>query len=228
MEETFHQKKSLNNGEEFILEVKNLKKSYGKNQILNGISFKAKKGEIFSIFGPSGAGKSTLAKIIAGLEPFDSGEVLFKGIDVSTHMKKNKKNFRRSLQIIFQDSTSVFNPRMNIKDVLFEPLKIHKIKNNRLVYHLLNKYGLSDSILNLSPYILSGGQRQRIALIRSLVLEPEFIILDEVFRGLDDQVKAQLINFLIKLKNESKITILLISHEKKIVEYLADTVYHLN
>ncbi len=228
MGETFHQKKSLNNSEEFILEVKNLKKSYGKNQIFNGISFKIKKGEIFSIFGPSGVGKSTLAKIIAGLEPFDSGKVLFKGIDISIHVKKNKKNFRRSLQIIFQDSTSVFNPRMSIKDVLFEPLKIHKIKNKRLVYQLLNKYGLSDSILNLSPYTLSGGQRQRIALIRSLVLEPEFIILDEVFRGLDDQVKAQLINFLIKLKNESNITILLISHEKKIVEYLADTVYYLN
>ncbi len=210
-----------------VLKVDSIEKHYGKFQVLKNISFDVKEGEVFSIFGESGIGKSTLAKIVAGLEKPNRGNVFFWDRNLREWLKISPKNFRRRVQIVFQDSTSIFNPRMNVEDVLLEPFIIQGIKDRDSMLDYLNKYGLDETILNLSPYRLSGGQRQRIAIVRSLILEPEFLILDEVFKGLDFQVKAQLINFLIELRDSCKITILLISHEKKIIEYLSDRVYYL-
>ncbi len=212
----------------YILKVKNLQKNFNKKVVLKNISFEVKKGFVFSIVGPSGSGKSTLSKIILGLEKPDTGEILYKGTPIKTLLRKNKKKFRKEVQIVLQNSASSFNPRHKIKNILKEPFIFHKIKySEEKIIEILKQVGLDESFLNRYPDEMSGGQRQRIAIARVLVLKPDLLILDEILRGLDISLQGQVIDLILKLKEEYGFTLIFISHNKKIVEFISDEIFEI-
>lgn len=219
-----------------ILEIENLFVEYtNKKSVLsspeiihavNGLSLKIKEGEIFSIAGESGCGKSTLAKSIMKLLSPTSGKIIFNAQDIT---KENKlKNFRKSIQMIFQNPYASLNPKMKIYDILKEPLEINtkltKSEIDKKIKKLIAEIGLDENCLNSYPHEFSGGQRQRIAIARALILNPNFIIADEPVSALDVSIQAQIINLLKDLKEKNKLTILFISHDISIIKFLSDRV----
>ena len=221
-----------------ILSVKDLYVEYtsdkgilGKMQIVhavNGVSLDIKKGEILAIAGESGCGKSTLAKAIIQLEPAKSGEIIFEGQNTLKFGRKELKNFRKHVQMVFQNPYSSLNPKMKIIDTLKEPLQINtKLSNaeiEKVVEEKIELVGLDKSCLCLYPHEFSGGQRQRIAIARALVLNPEFILADEPVSALDVSIQAQIINLIKELKEKFNLTFLLITHDMSVIKYLADRV----
>lgn len=195
---------------------------------VNNLSLEIKKGEILAVAGESGCGKSTLAKAIILLEAAGNGEIIFDGHNV-LNMDKNKlKNFRKKVQMIFQNPYASLNPKMKIIDTLKEPLKINTEYSDseieERVKNIACKVGLDEECLNLYPHEFSGGQRQRIAIARALVLKPEFILADEPVSALDVSIQAQIINLLKELKNDFELTFLFISHDLSVIKYLSDRV----
>ncbi|UJF17894.1 ATP-binding cassette domain-containing protein [Vibrio sp. SS-MA-C1-2] len=220
---------SLNN----ILEVNHLSKQFllpGKRVLnaVNNVSFSVKAGETLAIVGESGCGKSTLGRLLLRLHEPSSGEVFFKGQSLIELDKKEMRNARKDMQMIFQDPFASLNPRMTIRDTLSEPLKIHhKLKGDELedeVLELLNLVGLNPSYANRYPQEFSGGQRQRIAIARALATKAELIIGDEPLSALDVSVQAQIINLLNELKAKFGLTLVLISHDLSVIEHMADRV----
>ena len=195
---------------------------------VNGVNLDVNQGEILAIAGESGCGKSTLARALMKLEPIKSGKVLFSGKDISDFTKEELKNFRQKVQMVFQNPFSSLNPKMTILQILSEPLEINtrlnKTEIKQIVLDKIRQVGLSEDILDLYPHEFSGGQRQRIAIARALVMDPEFIIADEPVSALDVSIQAQIINLLKKLKDEFNLTIILITHDMRVIEYLADRV----
>ncbi len=213
---------------ESIIEVINLSKKYEDKIILKDVNFKVKTGEIFSIVGPSGKGKSTLAKILLGLEKLDTGDILFKGVKVSEWMKHNMKAFRKKIQIVLQNSSSSFNPKYNVEFIMKEPYIIHKLPYKRgKVVEALEAVGLTEDFLKRYPYEMSGGQRQRISIARALILMPELIVMDEVLRGLDVILQAQIIELILRLKKTYGFTLIFISHNMDIIKFISDNIYYL-
>ena len=197
-----------------------------KKQVIhavNGVSLEIKKGEILALAGESGCGKSTLAKTILKLEPIKSGCIIFDSCKAN-----DIKTFREFAQMIFQNPYSSLNPKMKIAEILSEPLEINtnydKTKILNIVKDKIKLVGLDESVLELYPHEFSGGQRQRIAIARALMLEPELIIADEPVSALDVSIQAQVINLLKDLKEKYNLTILLITHDMSVIEYLADSV----
>lgn len=221
-----------------IIEVINLKKYFAikKNFIgiqrwlkaVDGISFSVKKGSVFAIVGESGSGKSTVARLLLRLITPSSGKILFKGKDIQSFKGNSLKDFRKSIQIVFQDPFASLNPRMTVYDSISEPLKIHKIvykseiKNK--VVEILNKVGLQVDILNRYPHEFSGGQRQRICIARALAVSPEIIVADEPLSALDVSIQAQILNILQELQKNSGISFVFISHDLRVVQYFSDEV----
>lgn len=192
------------------------------------VDFSVDENKIFALVGESGCGKSTVARLVLGLIPPTSGEVLFQGMNVFGLNSDAMKSFRRSVQIIFQDPFASLNPRKNIMDTVSEPLKIHKIVGkDRLkdkVTELLNKVGLGYDLINRYPHELSGGQRQRVCIARSLAVSPKVIVADEPLSALDVSIQAQILNLLQELKREYRLSFLFISHDLKVVHYFSDTI----
>ena len=188
---------------------------------VNGVSLELKKGEIFALAGESGCGKSTLAKTIINLLPYKSGCINFNNC-----ISKDTKEFRKFVQMIFQNPYASLNPKMKIGDILKEPLEINtnyeRSKILEVVKEKINLVGLDENCLELYPHEFSGGQRQRIAIARALMLNPEFIIADEPVSALDVSIQAQIINLIKNLKEQYGITFLLITHDMRIIEHLAD------
>lgn len=221
-----------------LLEIKNLfveyksKKGFlGQTQTIhavNNLSLDIKKGEILAIAGESGCGKSTLAKAIILLENAKSGEIKFQDKNIFTMDKNELKNFRKKVQMIFQNPYSSLDPKMKIFDTLKEPLKINTEFNEneieKIIYKTIEKTGLDRECLKLYPHEFSGGQRQRIAIARALVLNPEFILADEPVSALDVSIQAQIINLLKELKEDYNLTFLFISHDLSVIKYLSDRV----
>lgn len=220
-----------------LIKVKNLTKHFpiqrgfwsrtvGHVQALNGVNFNIEEGEIIGIVGESGSGKSTLGKLILKLLEPTSGEVFYKEDNIFSIPNKEFRELRQKLQIVFQNPYSSLNPRMKIKDIVSEPIIVHKIikdknKQNERVDELLNLMGLEVSLKEKYPHELSGGQRQRVAIARSLSLNPEFLVLDEPVSALDVSVQAQILNLLIDLQRKFNLTYLFISHNLQVVSYIS-------
>lgn len=195
---------------------------------LKDVDFCWEEGKDIGVVGETGSGKSTLGKVLIGIFSLEEGSVLFNGKDIKDFEKNEKKHFRKKVQMVFQNPSSSLNPLHKVKNILKEPLIIHKIEKKRwdfLIEDVLKKVKLSKEILEAYPRQLSGGQRQRVLIARSLILDPEFLILDEPLSALDLSIQAEIINLLKELKKDLKISYLLISHDLDVVSFLCNYIY---
>lgn len=221
------------NKKEVLIEVKNLKKYFevGRNATLKAVddvSFNILKGETLGLVGESGCGKTTCGRTVMGLYGATAGEILFDGDDISKYDKKQKKEFTRRAQIIFQDPYASLNPRMTVGDIIGEGIDIHNLhkgsERQARIYELLQLVGLNKEHASRFPHEFSGGQRQRIGIARALAIEPDFIVCDEPISALDVSIQAQVVNLLIKLQNELGLTYLFIAHDLSMVKHISDRV----
>jgi oligopeptide transport system ATP-binding protein len=218
---------------ENLIEVKNLKKYFkvGKNATLKAVddvSFVIKKGETLGLVGESGCGKTTCGRTVMGLYEATAGEVLFDGVNLHGISGKEKKDFTRKAQIIFQDPYASLNPRMTVGDIVGEGIDIHNLYTGQertdRIYKILELVGLNKEHASRFPHEFSGGQRQRIGIARALAIEPEFIVCDEPISALDVSIQAQIVNLLIKLQRELGLTYLFIAHDLSMVKHISDRV----
>lgn len=216
-----------------LIQVNDLKKHfYFKGQVIKAvddISFVIYENETLGLVGESGSGKSTVGKTLLRLYNPTGGKIFFRGQDLTQVNKKQLKELRRNIQMIFQDPYSSLNPRMTTEDIIKEPLIIHKAYANKKdlknkVYELIDLVGLERHHLNRFPHEFSGGQRQRIGIARALALHPKFIVCDEPIAALDVSIQAQVINLLKDLQQKKGLTYLFISHDLSMVKYLCDRV----
>ncbi|MDD5166243.1 MAG: ATP-binding cassette domain-containing protein [Candidatus Omnitrophica bacterium] len=205
---------------DFVIERGILKREAGLVRALDGVSFRVEEFSSLGVAGESGSGKTTLAKIILKLMPPTSGEIIFDTAQVI--------NFRKDVQIIFQNPYNSLSPKMRIFDMLTEPLIIHKIAPKNLLkdkaIDLLRLVGLDESVLDRLPIEFSGGQRQRICIARALASEPKLIVLDEPISSLDLTIQAQMLDLFLELKTKLKLTYIFISHNLAVVKHIADKV----
>ncbi len=195
---------------------------------VDGVSLDIARGETLGLVGESGCGKSTLGKAILRLTEPTGGKVLFKGNDLAHLPKSAMRDQRRHLQMIFQDPYASLNPRMNVGQIIGEPIRTFGLANGKSaqgrVEELMETVGLSRRFIKRYPHEFSGGQRQRIGIARALAVDPEFIVADEPISALDVSIQAQIMNLLEKLKAENNLTFLFISHDLRAVRHLSDRV----
>lgn len=212
-----------------LLKIKNLYFSYGKKLILNNINFNLYQGETLGLIGESGSGKSTIAKSILNLNNFQKGRIFFNNIDIK---KYDQKEYRKNIQLIFQDPFSSLNSQNSIGFSIMEPMIAHNLynKDERFykVHELLENVGLQKNDFLKYPSQFSGGQRQRIVIARALALNPKIIICDESVSALDVSVQAQVLNLLNSIKDKFSFTFLFISHDLSVIRYMSDRVIILN
>jgi peptide/nickel transport system ATP-binding protein len=220
---------------ETLLELRDVTRTFALSQgvfrraatltAVAGVSLKVERGEVFALVGESGSGKTTLAKMLLGLLPPTSGEILIGGTPISA---KDRVAVSRRVQPIFQDPYSSLNPRKSVAQLIALPLVVHGVgdraERRAEVLEMLDLVGLSKRHYDAYPGQLSGGQRQRVAIARALILRPEVVICDEPTSALDVSVQAQILNLLLELKRELGLTYFFISHNLAVVEHLADRV----
>ncbi|MEQ6388017.1 ATP-binding cassette domain-containing protein [Bacillaceae bacterium S4-13-58] len=222
-----------------ILKVNDISKHYHQpkqsffdkaivTKAVHKVSFELKEGEAFGLVGESGCGKSTTGQMLLQLIKQTSGTIFYKGEDVSKFSRQQMKAWRKQVQIVFQDPFSSLNPIKTIEWILEEPLIIHRIGNKQTrkqkILDTLADVGLDESYLTHYPHELSGGQRQRIAIASAIILDPEFIVIDEGVSALDVSVQAQILNLLKSIQQKYRLTYLFISHDLNIVQYFCDRI----
>jgi oligopeptide transport system ATP-binding protein len=196
---------------------------------VDGVSFRVRKGETLGLVGESGCGKSTLGRLILRLIDPTYGRVLYEGKDLVPLGQSALRPLRRRMQIIFQDPYSSLNPRMTVRQIVGEAIRVHKLakdgtEETRMIEGLLDQVGLRREAMGRYPHEFSGGQRQRIGIARALAVQPEFIVCDEPISALDVSIQAQIVNLLQDLQERLGLTYLFISHDLKIVEHMSHRV----
>lgn len=223
-----------------LLEVKNLKKYFPVKagvlrktvahvKAVDGVSFHINEGETLGLVGESGCGKSTTGHTILRLLEATGGEVIFDGKDVLSLNRREMREIRKEMQIIFQDPYASLNPRMTVGEIIAEPLIIHKLAKNKeerreKVAWLLDSVGLTADHMSRFPHEFSGGQRQRIGIARALAVNPRLIIADEPVSALDVSIQAQVINLLQDLQKKFSLTYLFIAHDLSVVKHISDRI----
>jgi oligopeptide/dipeptide ABC transporter ATP-binding protein len=222
-----------------LLQVRNLQTHFpirkgvlsrvvGQVKAVDGVSFDVQAGKTLGLVGESGCGKTTVGRTILRLIPATGGTVQFKGEDFFAHTGEQLRRLRRHMQIIFQDPVSSLNPRMNVGNIVGEPIEVHGIAKGRakreMVAALLARVGLDPSYSARYPHEFSGGQRQRIGIARALALSPDFIVCDEPVSALDVSIQSQILNLLDDLQRERGIAYLFIAHNLAVVEHFSDEV----
>ncbi|NLJ83580.1 MAG: dipeptide ABC transporter ATP-binding protein [Halanaerobiaceae bacterium] len=223
-----------------LLEVKNLKKYFPVKagvlrktvahvKAVDGVSFHINEGETLGLVGESGCGKSTTGHTILRLLEATGGEVIFDGKDVLSLNRREMREIRKEMQIIFQDPYASLNPRMTVGEIIAEPLIIHKLVKNKeerreKVAWLLDSVGLTADHMSRFPHEFSGGQRQRIGIARALAVNPRLIIADEPVSALDVSIQAQVINLLQDLQKKFSLTYLFIAHDLSVVKHISDRI----
>lgn len=213
-----------------ILELKNVKTTFkvpkGILKAVNGVDLTIYKGETVGLVGESGCGKSTLGKTIMRLYRPDEGQVMFEGQDIWRYNKKEKKEYTKNVQMIFQDPYACLDPLSVVSDIVAEGMKIHKMyKGPELeerVLELLKMVGLNKDHANRFPHEFSGGQRQRIGIARALSLEPKLIVCDEPISALDVSIQAQVVNLLKRLQQQMGLSYLFITHDLSMVRQISN------
>ncbi|MDO8674210.1 MAG: ATP-binding cassette domain-containing protein [Dehalococcoidia bacterium] len=219
-----------------VLEVSNLKKYFpvtkgiilrrtvGQVQAVDDVSFTIRRGETFALAGESGCGKTTTSRVLLLLEEATSGQVLFRGQDILHAKPELVKEYRRSVQAVFQDPYSSLEPRMRVRDIITEPLRatstLTKDQMRTRVGEVLTQVGLNPDTATRFPHEFSGGQRQRIALARCLASSPDLILLDEPVSGLDVSIRAQILNLLKDLQDQLGVAYLLVAHDLATVRHM--------
>lgn len=205
----------MNFEDPYLVKVENLSFSYQNTRILKDVSFSILPGQTFGLLGNSGSGKTTLGKLLWGLYLPDSGTI--------TYADSIKDSLTKDVQMVFQNPYSSLNPRMTVKEIIQEPLYLHNMQKD--IGYLMDFARLDKSLLYRYPHELSGGQRQRVAIIRSIVLEPKLVILDEPVSALDVSIQGQIINLLKDIQKETQVTYVFISHDLALVKYMSDEIY---
>jgi oligopeptide transport system ATP-binding protein len=202
---------------------------FGRTRLVravDGVSLYVRHGETLGLVGESGCGKSTLGRTLLRLIEPSYGRILFDSEDITPLSQRELRPLRRRMQIIFQDPYSSLNPRMTVRAIVGEALRIHRLVSSRSeeearVKTLLDRVGLRAEAMNRYPHEFSGGQRQRIGIARALAVQPDFIVCDEPISALDVSIQAQIVNLLLDLQDEYKLSYLFISHDLKVVEYVS-------
>ena len=195
---------------------------------VDGVSFEIREGETLGLVGESGCGKSTLARLVTQLIPVTSGKIFFGDVELTRMRGEKLRQYRRQMQMIFQDPFASLDPRMTVGDIIAEPLDNFRVmrgrKRNERVQELLKIVGLNPNFNNRYPHEFSGGQRQRIGIARALALNPQLVVCDEAISALDVSIQAQIVNLLEDLQREFKLTYLFIAHDLSVVRHISDRV----
>ena len=198
--------------------------------VLHGVDLTIGRGETVGIVGESGSGKTTLGRALLGLVPLSGGSIRFDGEEIGGRSEAAMRPLRRRMQMIFQDPMSSLNPRRAIRYILADPLLLHGLAKDRVeadarIRTVLDRVGLPLSALDRYPHELSGGQRQRVGIARAVVLEPDFVLADEIVSGLDVSTQAQVLQLLSQLKRDMRLSMAFISHDLSVVRAVCDRVY---
>ena len=210
----------------YAVEIKNVCKRFplptgGELEACKDINITLEKGQSLGIVGESGSGKTTLVRMIMKMLPITEGEIYVDGVELQHMNSEQTKEYRKKIQMVFQDPSAAFNPRMKVKDIILEPLYnfglLEKGKEEQIAGDYLEMVDLPREFMHRFPHEMSGGQRQRVAIARALALEPEIIVCDEATSALDVSVQAKIIELLVKLQREKNITYIFICHDLALV-----------
>ena len=205
------------------------KKQVATVKAVDGVSFSVKRGETLGVVGESGCGKSTTGLALMHMLETTGGRIMFEGQDVTSFNRSQVKQFRRRVQMVYQDPYGSLNPRMKVKDILGEPLEVHGLAKDRAQYdkrvaELLRMVGLLPDMAERYAHEFSGGQRQRIGIARALALEPSLIVCDEPVSALDVSIQAQVINIFKDLQKRLGLTYVFIAHDLAVVRHISDRI----
>lgn len=214
-----------------LIETRDLKKYFmtqrGLLHAVDNVNIKIAKGKTLGVVGESGCGKSTLGRTILRLLEATGGEILYEGKSILGFNKSEMKEMRKKMQIIFQDPFTSLNPRMSVSEIIAEPMKVCKTVSTKAEMeektdYLMETVGLAERFVNTYPHELDGGRRQRIGIARALAVDPEFIVCDEPVSALDVSIQAQILNLLMDLQDEHKLTYMFITHDLSVIKHISD------